>query len=255
MKRFIQLCEISRNEGIKFLRPGSKEPIIAKIDSRTEDWLEKCQPIVFTTGEMIVDQDTQEIGNSWGPAIDKIDAPFSHFSIEKVNGYLLQANDNEISEEFKILCVAVKEVGPKQFIFLSLIERSSDEKLMVCATNSESGLVSRFVQILNTQKVGVATTRSTVKFGSGSLKRIHRIRRIVYVSPKRDVEKISSEHKNIDWSHRWLVRGHWRSIPVGKLGKDRAGDYCITSFTWVTEFEKGPEAAPLISKTRLVVRS
>jgi hypothetical protein len=56
--------------------------------------------------------------------------------------------------------------------------------------------------------------------------------------------------KGIEWSHRWSVRGHWRTVPG--LGKNREGQYSVTGHTWVSEHEKGPEDAPLITKTRLV---
>lgn len=79
------------------------------------------------------------------------------------------------------------------------------------------------------------------------------IRRIVRILPKH-VRKAEvtplTDHGIIDWSHRWEVRGHWRK--VHGLGKDRAGDYVVTGWTWVRDFVKGPEDKPLIKKTRVV---
>jgi len=54
----------------------------------------------------------------------------------------------------------------------------------------------------------------------------------------------------IDWSHRWEVRGHWRKCDG--IGKDREGKRCVNNFTWVKEHEKGPEDLPLIKKTRII---
>lgn len=51
-------------------------------------------------------------------------------------------------------------------------------------------------------------------------------------------------------SHRWEVRGHWRSI--SGLGKDETGNYIVRGLTWVAAHEKGPEQARLVKKTRLI---
>ena len=41
------------------------------------------------------------------------------------------------------------------------------------------------------------------------------------------------------YSHRWVVRGHWRWQACGKGRKDRR-------LTWISPHVKGPEDAPLI---------
>lgn len=43
---------------------------------------------------------------------------------------------------------------------------------------------------------------------------------------------------NVEWSHRWLVRGHWRNqwYPSLQTHKPR----------WIAEYVKGPEGAPLV---------
>lgn len=43
---------------------------------------------------------------------------------------------------------------------------------------------------------------------------------------------------NIEWSHRWVVRGHWRWQACGVGRKDRRR-------IWIAPFVKGPENAPL----------
>lgn len=251
MRRFIQLCEIARTNGIIGLAPGSTKNRKIKFDSNIQEWLEKSQPIVFTSDETVIDNEVP-YKNTWGIIEGHIDAPFAHFSIEKLDGPLLLATESKINDEFTILCVAVKEVGPRKFLFLSLMQRTNNNELRVCASNSEGGLVNKFVGMLNTQKVGLESVRASVKIGTSANKKIRRIRKVIYVSPKRDVAKLSETHKSIDWTHRWLVRGHWRTIPEKKLGKNREGEYSVVGFTWVTEFEKGPEDAPLISKVRVI---
>jgi hypothetical protein len=68
--------------------------------------------------------------------------------------------------------------------------------------------------------------------------------------------------KEINWTHRWLVRGHWVTfwqddaktlVDYSKIGKDRSGEYYVKGYTWRVEHEKGPDEAPLIAnKTRIV---
>lgn len=102
---------------------------------------------------------------------------------------------------------------------------------------------------LNTEKCGTESVRHSVKIGTGKNKYHHRIRRIVYVTPKKN-QSLATGTRDIDWTHRWFTRGHWRD--VHGLGKDREGNYCISGKTWVTEHEKGPEDKPLIKKVRMV---
>lgn len=44
-----------------------------------------------------------------------------------------------------------------------------------------------------------------------------------------------------DWSHRWLVSGHWRHQPVGRRRQDRR-------LTWISPHVKGPADKPLVVK-------
>ena len=55
----------------------------------------------------------------------------------------------------------------------------------------------------------------------------------------------------MQWSHRWRVRGHWR-VYEGGLGKDTRGVYNQSGRTWVTNHIKGPEDKLLIEKHRIV---
>lgn len=48
----------------------------------------------------------------------------------------------------------------------------------------------------------------------------------------------------IEWSHRWLVSGHWRQQPYGpgRISKRQ---------TWIPSYVKGPEDKPLVVKDRV----
>ena len=111
--------------------------------------------------------------------------------------------------------------------------------------------LSEFERCLRESSLGEVSHRKVVKARVNGKKIHHRIRKIVYVVPKRERESfIKGIPRSVDWSHRWLVRGHWRRVE-GK-GKNRNGDYEVEGFTWVREFEKGPEGKPLVSKVRVV---
>jgi hypothetical protein len=62
-------------------------------------------------------------------------------------------------------------------------------------------------------------------------------------------EATDPQHTAVDWSHRWVVGGHWRSQPHGPGGQHRRP-------TWIAPHIKGPADKPLIGKERIgVVRA
>jgi hypothetical protein len=131
---------------------------------------------------------------------------------------------------------------------LVLLEVNGKEYVLV--TNSQGVAVEDFIKRMNTEKTGLKNVREAIKVGNGDNKRTHRIRRIVYVMPKKEAAVCGE--RDVDWSHRWFVRGHWRT--VNGVGKDRAGDYCVSGYTWVSEYLKGPEGLPVVAnKTRVVI--
>lgn len=54
---------------------------------------------------------------------------------------------------------------------------------------------------------------------------------------------------NIDYSHRFFVRGHWREF--NGIGKNRDGIRDVKGFTWVVPYVKGDEHLPIINKARV----
>lgn len=79
----------------------------------------------------------------------------------------------------------------------------------------------------------------------------YRVRNIVNIAPKKDQKKGISEvtGKQIQYSHRFRVRGHWRKI--GGIGKAANGEYGILGKTWVVDFIKGENTLKLIEKPRV----
>lgn len=127
------------------------------------------------------------------------------------------------------------------------------------AHNGDEGRLYQLVQSLfhtmrsKSSQVGTATINERVKIGAGDNRRLHKIKDIVVVTPKKYQSQLAeamATSKEIDWSHRWDVMGHWRK--VNSIGKDRSGSYTIKGYTWVVPHVKGPEDMPLIQKTRLI---
>jgi len=118
---------------------------------------------------------------------------------------------------------------------------------------SEIIVLSNFAKMINENSDGVEFVKKKIKIGSGKAKRFHTIKRIIHVFPKRKRTGTATiEGRTISFSHRFVRRGHWRDLPHGGLGKNRAGDYVVQGKTWVIDSTVGPKEVPLIRKTRLV---
>ena len=50
------------------------------------------------------------------------------------------------------------------------------------------------------------------------------------------------EGEPVNWTHRWLVDGFWRSQWFPSLGRHRQ--------IWISPYVKGPEDLPLVIKKR-----
>jgi len=94
--------------------------------------------------------------------------------------------------------------------------------------------------------------RVKIKNDDGS-KKIRKITNVTNVIPTKLNTTISDSRKYIDWSHRWEVRGHWRRLPdPTKMGNNRHGERIVQGHTWISNYVKGPEIAPLVKKTRVL---
>lgn len=251
MKYFLEMIEHVKRDGLKWF-DGSEQNDWKTIDKSVFfKQVEKCQPLVFLTSGETVDLDL--INENGIIKHVKFDAPFPVFSIEMLGTELTVPKP---SDEVNITthCILAYEFEPQKFHYFAYVtfkHSNCQETKMVISTNIYDAIVEKMISRLNTQRAGVEYIRQKVKIGTGKEKKFHTIRKIIHIRPKSEViDPSDPQHRNIDWSHRWLVRGHWRKI--SGLGKDREGQYCIKDFTWVKEHEKGPEDAPLISKVRIV---
>lgn len=266
MKKFLEMIEILKREGFAGYTPLGRDNFWG--------WIEKCNPFVFSPkNEAPVDLDnrlslvpvqasegTKHVtslvrGQSHPHTVAesiKLDAPFPVFSIEVLGQYICIPRPEDKLKVY-IDCIVACEISPQKFTYFSLCEtrKGFSKSRFVIPSASEGPIVEEFLKRLKNEAIGVEHIRERVKIGTGSDKRVATFRKIVHVRPKKMLELASDpQSRNIDWTHRWAVRGHWRE--VAGLGKDRDGNYCVEGMTWVSEYEKGPEDAPLVKKTRLV---
>ncbi len=69
-------------------------------------------------------------------------------------------------------------------------------------------------------------------------KKPHKISKIIHIYKKKSsIRPHPIIGGRMDFTHRWLVRGHWRKIHG--IGKNRQGEYSIHNFTWVISHERG----------------
>lgn len=84
-----------------------------------------------------------------------------------------------------------------------------------------------------------ATRREAKKLG------IEDEREVVVVQLRREAgERHEPTGKDVPWSHRWIVSGHWRNQPYPSEGIHRQ--------IWISPHVKGPEDKPLIVRPRRV---
>lgn len=91
---------------------------------------------------------------------------------------------------------------------------------------------------------GLAKEKMPIKLS----KRASRINDIVYIRQSKKVEP-SGNTSEINWSHKFEVRGHWRKISSNSIGRDSLGRSIFVGKTWVKNHIKGD--GELIKKTRI----
>lgn len=228
---------------------------------------QECVPFVFTP----TDKAQEHI-----PASDdseKIDAPFKVFSIELLDRPLTSSSPEDLIRfggvDVRIVCIMVAEIAPLEYDCYQLIEavfpdgRPSKSVVQYAHFSnpnethySPKSLVRIYLDRLSRETIGSEKINEVVKIKNRDTKKKIEIaiKQICYVTPKKlqhgVKSPVSQRYSTIDWSHRWAVRGHWRIIDG--VGKDRDGAYCIPNYTWVSSHVRGPENAPLITKTRIV---
>lgn len=210
--------------------------------------VERCQPFIFTPAKDI--KELPDTVDENGHFIDlELDAPFDVFSVEITNGFLTTPKPGA-EVPLTIHAVIAYEVSPKIFKYFMYWSGQKNEK-RVAHIPTLDVLINQFIERINNQKCGVEKIKESIRIGYGPTRRKHAFKKLIHIRPKTEIsERSEVSGCHIEWSHRWLVRGHWRALKQG-LGKDRAGNYVVSGFTWVSEHEKGPDNLPLIKKARV----
>jgi len=60
--------------------------------------------------------------------------------------------------------------------------------------------------------------------------------------------KPESRGGHVEWSRRWMVRGHWRNQPYGPGRTERR-------LTWIDPYVKGPDDKPLDTRPTVWVEN
>jgi len=103
-----------------------------------------------------------------------------------------------------------------------------------------------------TREETVAVKHITKK---GKTKRKKHIKNVTYIlPPTKKSYRLMGERKDVEWTHQFKRRGHWRRIAPNKFGKNRHGDYSILGETWVipSTINKDKDL-PFIEKTRVIL--
>lgn len=258
MKHFLEMAEMARmipTHPELLAAPGDRNKVLDKLNAA----LEKAECFVFRSqGKPL---------SKWEMTIvpeEVVKAPpFAVFFVEESEHYLsvLSQRDgigifgvltSEIAPdmyEFFLLCSYWEDHRTPFVLFVSM-EQEFETKERDRIVYSVCSLVNRFINQIHEGKEGTEKVKKVFKIGSGRNKQKRTIRRVIHIGSKKGYESAQPVQpgRHIDWSHAWLVRGHWRTIKG--LGKDRAGNYCIEGKTFVNPFQKG--TGDLVHKTRIV---
>ena len=219
-------------------------------------YIEDCHPFMFT----IQKEASQDVPSH----SEYVDLPYPIICVESVKGHLTIPNPRDSTKRVWICALVAKEIGPKEYEFFALIEFERDGERVTGVVDvnrskdkaeewaSFNGLLKYYLDRLSREKMGSLKRENKIKLGTGKNKFFWRPKNVTVITPVKYVSDLEAVEgfKDIDWSHRWEVRGHWRE--VSGIGKDREGDYTQTGFTWVKNHVKGPEDKPIMKKTYVV---
>lgn len=220
-----------------------------------------------------------------------LDSPFGVYSLEILGKSLTQPKlfdkhkayvkcimvfdeIGKVDENFKdvLLLYLLVEVNGKDYASVELatsieakdggatlikVFPGTDEEETFFPTSATIPLVKELLKRFNSERVGTQFTNKKLQVKTPTGEKFKRtINKLIHITPKSNFRKYQSDNKlDIDWSHRWFSRGHWRRLKPTSLGKNRDGEYVEMGRTWVSESIKGPEGKPLVAdKIRLVGR-
>ena len=146
--------------------------------------------------------------------------------VNNITGTPIFGNEADTNEKQAVLTESVYEENKNMLITLGVFFQLLEEKDVVLSKN----------------KVSFKPPKATLRQSCD----------VTYISTKRYLSNPSCNGKmrKMEWSHSWIVRGHWR-YKEGLLGKDRSGVRNQIGRTWVTEATKKKDL-PFKEKMRVV---
>lgn len=238
--------------------------------------LDQCKALVEETHVFVFtkSEQTQVVDVESSP--EKIDLPFKKCFFEilgaPVNTSTPTGEDNDFlnaGEDLPIWGVFVEEKAPKFYEItllidpiavkeqygktnssLKLAQKIGKHAISSKVQNYYENIIEKLCQRIGSENCGqIATSRPVKAVYRGSEVPVTRQKNFIIVSPDKKSSQVIGM-RNVDWSHRWSVRGHWRNI-LGRIGKDRDGEP-VADFTWVSDYVKGPEHLEYVKKARIV---
>jgi len=282
-----KLFSVLKKQGGAFImHKEDRPPDLLKLNEKEIDEIKKrCHPILFSEdafadiGEKEFDDTCELFANDNGveneEGFRKMEmvnaAPFQTFSMEKSDGSRIYKLEDDgfvakhgLPYKFSLdfYCYLADEVSPTKLRYFSLIHIPETDQWLVCTefaneqlnflvimfhakvrkNKSDNRTIAHFqIQETEVRKTGKRRIRTATKG-------------VIYLGKQTSFPSSSIKlvGNSIDWLFSFKVRGHWRKLNNGKLGKNRMGEYGVTGFTWVSEHTRGDKNAPLIIKPRVV---
>lgn len=264
MKPFAALIEILQRNPERVYNgaanPSDRESILMK-----EEILSVIEHSKFIVNDALFDELQHGDIGPHEPNLD-VTPPFKTCWIQLPNTYKIGI-ELEPNKAIEVYGIFIHEIEPHFYICAIIsddpVEPTKAFRFQTAYINALKDthknhyawkIIATFLRPFSRQyAIGTVKTSERIKFKRDGEKIIHKIRQVIHVCSKTKSSIREAEEKyQIDWSHRWSVRGHWRQIPG--LGKDRAGDYVVRGWTWVSDHIKGPEHKPFVEKTRVIDR-
>ncbi len=241
MKKFLEMIDCFNNKSIMTdakVGDVSADFVLAACDARSFvfDKSLKFKPV--TNGSTVYGLDAE------------VSLPFSAVSIELSDGLELEGFEGS---KLVTTCVLAVEVRPMVYTVFCLTESPTGSYKEIHRFNIEEGdasVLNYYCNLINESESGTEVVNTKVKIGNGSQKTKHYIRKVVHITKDRKNYTNSGNTRDIDWTYRFEVRGHWRKIE--RIGKDREGNYTVSGYTWIKNFVKGSIKLPLIRKQRVL---
>lgn len=191
----------------------------------------------------------------------RLDLPFEICGFEHIDSEssIFSLKSEQANKTVDIFAVIIREISPNNYICAHLAQhgttKDAHEPIMLFYAGEKAPaegnkILSHFLSLVHSSKIGSEKVNLKFRIGHGENRRPYRIRKIIHCIPRDQMNSESITKRNIDFSHRWEVMGHWRKIDG--LGKNRGGEYTTQGYTWVIPHVRGPEDKMLVKKTRVI---